>query len=442
MGVLLFADDKIFQKDTAENNLFNLLVKEIPLVGVQTIEDTQKVVNSVSSFDALILDWDFNPNKVFATTDDSEELVQAPEKDETLEFLLGNSFYSLVYVFSEETIDGTENGDKLKEKYGDRIQFVKKDDFEGQEVNYKDKILIDIAEWQTGNEALSLPIKWSQSINQGTQAVFGDLSEANPLWINEIYKTVKKDGMDPGVFVIDLLQMILGEQLTSDYELVDLIDKTCSKVNEEIEVLEKETTAEATLAIGSEAEGKDTKKEISQLGKSLSKLYSRLYYTLIGNTTPIMTGDVCDLGDGNLGIIISPECDIYSIRKNDGLFDILSFCPDNFDVILKEISGNYESENYESLGKSKKEKFRSYWNQRESKYHLLPSLPSDDFNRKAIINFSSNSFKIKYSELSDFERQYKLNSPFIQQLRQRYLAYIGRVGVPALPISVKDWNLR
>lgn len=33
---------------------------------------------------------------------------------------------------------------------------------------------------------------------------------------------------------------------------------------------------------------------------------------------------------------------------------------------------------------------------------------------------------------------YKLNSPYIHQLRQRYIAYIGRYGVPALPNSVRS----
>jgi hypothetical protein len=45
-------------------------------------------------------------------------------------------------------------------------------------------------------------------------------------------------------------------------------------------------------------------------------------------------------------------------------------------------------------------------------------------------------------DFDELKREYKLNSPYIFQLRQRYLAYIGRVGVPAIPPSLKAYNLK
>lgn len=37
---------------------------------------------------------------------------------------------------------------------------------------------------------------------------------------------------------------------------------------------------------------------------------------------------------------------------------------------------------------------------------------------------------------------FKLNSPYIHQLRQRYLSYVGRVGVPSIPQSLRAFNIK
>ena len=37
---------------------------------------------------------------------------------------------------------------------------------------------------------------------------------------------------------------------------------------------------------------------------------------------------------------------------------------------------------------------------------------------------------------------YKLNAPYIHQLRQRYIAFFGKYGVPAIPFGLRDFNLR
>ena len=421
MGVLLYADDKIFQSETPENTLFNLLVKEVPLVGVQSIEETQDVVNSVSSFDAIILDWDFKPDKVAVVAVDGSGDVQVPERDETLDFLMDNSFYSLVYIFSENEIERSAKGGRLKEKYGKRIQFVLKQDFAGDETKYKEKILQDITQWQTDNAGLSLPIKWSQSINNGTQAVFGDLSDANPDWIRTIYENVANDGMDPEVFVIDLLQMILAEQLTSNFDLIKLIKESC-----QTEVTKDELSPENEL----------------KLNESLSKIYSRLFYTNLHERSPIMTGDICELSRGAYGIIISPECDMNDILSDDHcFFDLLVFNPELFDEYIQNGQQGYTRSKYTKKNASKKSSLRKKFNQEEIRTYFLPSLPIDENNKRAVIDFKTGSVKLRSKAVKKCKRPFKLNSPFIQQLRQKFLSYFGRVGVPAIPIGARDWNL-
>ena len=37
---------------------------------------------------------------------------------------------------------------------------------------------------------------------------------------------------------------------------------------------------------------------------------------------------------------------------------------------------------------------------------------------------------------------FKLNAPYIHQLRQRFVSYFGKYGVPAIPDSLREYNLK
>ena len=53
------------------------------------------------------------------------------------------------------------------------------------------------------------------------------------------------------------------------------------------------------------------------------------------------------------------------------------------------------------------------------------------------------AFTIKTKEEFQLKRwKYKLNAPYINQLRQRYIAFFGRYGVPATPYSLRSYNLK
>jgi len=54
----------------------------------------------------------------------------------------------------------------------------------------------------------------------------------------------------------------------------------------------------------------------------------------------------------------------------------------------------------------------------------------------------NTAFKAKTkAEFGGRRTDHKLDSPYIYQLRQRHLAYIGRVGVPAIPQSLALFDL-
>ncbi|UCS92287.1 hypothetical protein KZP23_16480 [Echinicola marina] len=413
-GVVLFADDHIYSENRPERALFESLRSDLPVLGVQSLELASKAVQSIGTFSAVVLDWQYSQDDSFE--DIAEELgagkisiTTAQKEDAAYDFLLTNNFYSLIYIFSEKDIEETY-GQALREKFGNRIIIEKKDEnFTTDRVSeFKKKILQGIDEWKESNKNLSLPLKWTVAINESIQQIFKELSEAEKDWILEIYKSAQGDGVDPELFVIELLQLILSESLVQNAGL--------------IEALKNEGDRQI------ETNDSDDKK------KSLSKLFSRLHYSELKPDAPLMTGDICEIEDNVFGIIITPECDIKKVKTNKELsFDLLKFSHNSLEEILK-------------LDHVKKNK-KSIFFQVMQSLHFFPSLPllSDDLNKGCVIDFTTDSIKINSKTLQERikirPRKFKVNSPFIQQLRQRYISHLGRVGTPAVHTLVRDWNI-
>src|ERR1041385_8721783 len=137
-GVILFVDDKVHEccvensvlKRTPENELFESLRKDYPVLGVKDLDLAERAVKSIGSFSAIILDWVFDDRQeLLKSGEDSEEIKYirpgAVKAYRTLQFLEKNDFYSLVYIYSNEPIE-EKYGERLRGKYGKRIQFQKK----------------------------------------------------------------------------------------------------------------------------------------------------------------------------------------------------------------------------------------------------------------------------------------------------------------------------
>ncbi|MCY7351686.1 MAG: hypothetical protein LH606_13630 [Cytophagaceae bacterium] len=83
------------------------------------------------------------------------------------------------------------------------------------------------------------------------------------------------------------------------------------------------------------------------------------------------------------------------------------------------------------------------FNQDAQAKHILPSFPYQNEERllPGVMFFSKALRTVPSRWLLKKQRRYKLNSPYIQQLRQRFLTSHGRVGVPAINNLVKVFNL-
>lgn len=391
-GVILFADDNVFEPDGLENKLFNKLNLEgtFPILPIDNLTVLERTVSSISTYRALILDWNF----VRKATDEEVKLSD----ENPLDIITKNKIYSLIYVYSENEI-GAETKLKLEEAYPNKIYFEKKVNDVEQLQNEFDKIVRGIKKFEEENKHLRTPFLWSQAINSSVQTIFNELENADPNWIKEIYLCAQQDGAEANSEVIGMFQNLLNESIIQNQNLINALAESSNLAD--VSVVNKE--------------------------ESLAKLYNRIYFTQILADAPIMTGDIFKFDEDTFAIVITPECDVNS--KSGTALEFL--------VFSKKVSAEF-------LEKRKKNNDTKFFNNDTISRHILPSFPfvSNIYNLTALIDFKQAFAVFSIEKFKDKRTSYKLNSPFIYQLRQRYLSYIGRVGVPAMPSSLKSFNLK
>ncbi len=394
-GVVLFADNKVLDKDGFEYKLYGRLCKAglsvLPICDLTTLEAT---IRSMSTFKALILDWNFNRE------DDAEDLDGVALPVATPEKLLSDiDIYSFIYVYSQiDNKIGDETKEKLNIKFPDKIRFMSKSqdgDIKKDVEREANKIISDITKFGADNKHMDIPFEWSQAINQSLQSIFTDLEKATPNWVVEI-RDAEKDQEREGSSseVINVFNSLVGEAIGQNVDLL----RSIQEYHSEAQPAAQESTA---------------------------KLYRRLLYTKVVQDAPIMTGDIFKISDNEYGILISPECDLGKPIKT---FEVLVICKDDSSEFQKKKNNN------KNVG---------VFNNGAQSRHVLISFPFDEnkYNELALINFLKALRIYKKEELSQYERVYKLNTPYIHQLRQRYISYLGRYGVPAIPQSLKEYNL-
>lgn len=405
-GVVLFADNRIFCQGK-ENELFNLFLSnpEFSVLPIDSLGCLESVIKSSSTFRACIIDWDFENNEV---KDEDFAGLDFPQRT-PMSLLMENPLYTLVYVYSEKEIPENEKA-YLQNKYGNKIQFKTKS--EDAKSEYK-IILNDIHAFEANNTHMVVPFMWSQSINQSAQKIFNELESANAFWIKEIKNTALADGGDATSEVIDVFNNLLNEDLIQNRTLRNLLDAfDCKDENRQ-----EDNTA---------------------------RLYSRIYYSKIVDGTPIMTGDIFKFDEDTYGILITPECEIAdkNKEKEKDYYDFL--------IISKKASLKYQEDKQKKFSKDANgaRNAKEIFNNGVISRHVLISFPFEEglCNQIGLVDFNTalrTMPKIGNNKTSimNIRTNFKLNAPYIHQLRQRFVSYFGKYGVPAIPDSLRDYNL-
>lgn len=402
-GVILFADNRIFAKEK-ENQLFRLFLDTpgLSVLPIESLECLESTIKSASTFRACIIDWDFQNRDI---KDEDFAGIYHPQRT-PMSILKENSLYSLVYIYSEREIPDNEK-EELSIKYGNKIQFrTKREDIDSE----YDAILNDIRTFEKKNTHMQIPFIWSQSINQSAQTIFNELESASSFWIKEIRDTAINDGGDATSEVIDVFNNLLNEELIQSKALRDALD-----------------------SFG------DTEDKIKE--ENTAKLYRRIYYSSITEDSPLMTGDIFKFDDDDYGILITPECELAnkSKEKEKDFYDFL--------IVKNSSSLKYQIDKQSKFVKNANEA-KKIFNNGVISQHILISFPFNNeiYNRIGVIDFNTafrTLSKIKNDlSIKSFRTQFKLNSPYIHQLRQRFVSYFGKYGVPAVPDSLREYNLK
>lgn len=398
-GVILFADNKVFESNSFENLLFVKLAAEdtLTVLPICSLPDLELTIKTISTCRALILDWNFDRDNIL--DDDLEGSVLPPLTPERL--LSDMNIYSLIYVYSQSDIS-EEVKVNLTKHYSNKIQFKIKKNVDQIDEDVL-QIKHDILEFEKNNKHMEIPFIWSQAINQSVQNIFFDLERLNPHWIEEVRETAKKDSGMPTLDVINIFHQMLDDSLVQNDGLRSALEdyKSCA------DDLNNVNTA---------------------------RLYRRIYYSRISLGAPITTGEIYKFSEDEYGILITPECDLNKVDKQQYEFLIIS----------KSKSKGFQEERQKKYNKNQ-ESEKKIFNNGVISRHILISFPFNDedvCDEIALIDFC-NALSVYSKEECNQEKRTlnKLNSPYIHQLRQRYLAYLGRFGVPAIPESLRDYNL-
>lgn len=403
-GIVLFADNKVFCEGH-ENQLFNLFLQKnvFPVLPIDNLACLEATLQSASTFKACIIDWNFENSE-----NDDEDFQGIEHTRRTPMSILQNySLYTLVYIYSERDIPDADK-DTLIEKYGNKIHFRIKGN--AVETEYQN-ISKDINDFESKNIHMEIPFLWSQTINQSTQSIFNELENADPCWIKEIRDTALNDGGDATSEVIDVFHNLLNEDLIQNESLRKKLDEYSTN-------------------------GVVTKEE------NTAKLYRRFYYSNTTANAPLMTGDIFKFNDDEYGIIITPECELADSKKETekAYYDFL--------IISKSYSQEYQ-EGKQKDYKKNANSAKSIFNNGIISRHVLISFPFEEgtYNQIGVIEFNT-AFRTlsktddKQNNIFSCRTNYKLNAPYIHQLRQRFVSYFGKFGVPAIPNSLREYNLK
>lgn len=420
-GVVLFADNKIFSEGN-ENALFKKFIekRDFSVLPIDNLACLEATIKSSSTFKACIIDWNFENEE----NDEDFEGVELPQRN-PLSILIDNTIYSLIYIYSEIDISAYDK-QKLKEKYGEKLCFRIK----GNDINNEYQSISDgINDFEKNNVHMRIPFIWSQSINQSVQAIFSELESADPYWINEIRDTISNDGGNPASEIINVFHNLLNECLIQDVNLRENLNK---------DLLQKKVLENNALK-GDDNVDPDKQDDIKQ---STAKLYRRIFYSIITENSPLMTGDIFKFDDDTYGIIITPECDLSNSgkEKEKKYYDFL--------IVYKSLSEEYQKDKQKKYKKDTKSTMEIFNNGVISR-HILISFPFEEqfYNQIGMIDFNT-AFRtiIKIDKNGNHiigsRTKYKLNVPYIHQLRQRFVSYLGKYGVPAIPNSLRDFNLK
>ncbi|MBR4531067.1 hypothetical protein IKO70_01500 [bacterium] len=379
-GIGVVIDDEIDEKGKTPNGIQKIVKsikdKYIPLLEYKNLPGENEI-SKLHSISFLILDWNLS------------EIRPTPEITitENINFIkkLHDICFIPIFIFSDEDPHTIEV--KLSEKeitLNNTPLFIKKK----EDLDTVEKLFNAIQEWLKKTPPVYVLKEWEKAIREAKTKMLWQLSTINPAWPRILMNTVKKDGGDQTIELIEMLQNNLTYRLS--YPVLD-INLIKQQNNNNIDKNDLRKILECERFIQKE---------------SLPK------HPFAGDVYP----DIIANDDKIYYINIRPDCDIIrdAERENKEMY-----------LLRGEIIDETKINN----------------NNNETDYITFDSGEFIEKNNCCYIAFiKGNILQLYLKDLKIFnwndikdKRIGRLLPPYITRVQQKYAHYIQRQGLPRIP---------
>lgn len=381
-GPVIVIDDRIDTDDLINKLIEEIIDNNLPVFSYKSIGEIKTELPNFTFSNFIILDWKMEererPPEVqlgAGKKEISEQIV--------IDFIreLQKTCFAPIFILSNLSKEDIEYilKDKKIIKNGARAVFVEN---KATLCRKKGTLISKIESWITESPHIYLAKWWTNEWLLNNTKVLWDLYNSNSDWPAWFYDSFKKDEEEPLLALVNsLFQLIYSEMSISNLER--------SYIEKKVEPIDDE------------------------LLKSLKKLYARLVYTENEIDKDIRPGDIFRIEEENKKIYllnIRPECDTTK-RKNES--DTLLYCLRGRARKSNKLKDRYDKNVGVVMRKTE---------------ILLFLLDGND-----IVRFDNKELEIRpYGDIKD-KKICRVVSPFINQIRQSYCNFLGRVGIPSYP---------
>lgn len=371
-GIGVVIDEKINEEVRMPNSIQKIISSlkknHVPLLEYKELPD--ELIKQFHSISFLILDWNLSGTKDIPEATINDNIAFLKE--------LHNVCYVPVFIFSDENIHDIE---VALEAHGINLAkepiFIKKKN----DVDTADKLFAEITNWLKQTPPAYLLKEWEKANREAKTKMLWALTEAHPAWPKILMNSIKKDGGDQEIELVEMLQNNLNYRIT--YPSLDIN-------------LVKQQNIEGI-----------TKEELRKI------LECERFIPTESLPNHPFAGDMYII-DEKYYLNIRPDCDIIrdAEKENKDMYLIGGEVVDETKINAEDKNGiTFDSGEFI-----------------EKKHCCYIA-----FVKGQILQFSLRELYIKsWNEIKD-KRIGRLLPPHITRVQQKYSHYIQRQGLPSIP---------
>jgi len=391
-GVAVIIDDGIGGGDEIDDIINKIHEMGIPTCEIRDITEAKKFVEHFKSINFIIVDWNMCETHEFVAP--PEELKKSMHK-QVIDIIkrIREICFAPIFLYTQDSEDDIQDqiikslveADLYWEDQPERNFIHVKNKYE---LLQEDKLFEDIANWVEANPSLYLLKSWQKEFLDSQNKIFWDLFEKSPSWPKILWESFEREEEFPNYY----LSEVIFRLIMADFTLLDLDKDIICKVQK--------------------------KPNIDELRDVIKKT---MYDEGGGQLSGVKPGDIFKY-KGKYYMNIRPECDTIKGRDDENNIYLITGEKLSRSAIKGLIGESYTEEKgfFPAVGEA---------------YLCL-------LDNKEIVKFNFKRLKIVDFEDWEERRKCRLLPPFITRIQQRYTAYLGRFGVPKLPVEIEKHIFR